>query len=189
MSTTTTTVVMGPPRLPPRHAVSANGRCVGSAFEDFRTERWLALCACGAAHAFLPERPLWKPDDPLRAALGVEAKSRESPPWLRLHRISSGPPWLCDWQHVGTPCDACGSVAVFGVWTFPRPGVRAFSSLCLSCGWVSVTHVRFDGVHETPVAGGEWSPPCVAVARLRRAVFALPGRFYPPTEDEHPWRR
>jgi hypothetical protein len=30
-------------------------------------------------------------------------------------------------------------------------------------------------IRETPVAGSEWSPACVAVARLRRAVFgALP---------------
>ena len=26
-------------------------------------------------------------------------------------------------------------------------------------------------LREAPVSGNEWSPPCVAVARLRRAVF------------------
>jgi hypothetical protein len=26
-------------------------------------------------------------------------------------------------------------------------------------------------LREAPVSGSEWSPPCVAVARLRRAVF------------------
>ncbi len=29
-------------------------------------------------------------------------------------------------------------------------------------------------MREAPVSGGEWSPPCVAVARLRRAVFSPP---------------
>jgi hypothetical protein len=137
-----------------------------------------------AAHAFVPERPAWKPNDPLRAAFGVEPKHRESPPWLRVHRISSRPPWSRDWQHFGIACERCDSVAVFGVCTFPRPGVRAFSQLCLGCGRATVAHDRFGGAQEIPVTGETWSPPCVAVARLRRAVFAIPGRFNPPTEDE-----
>ena len=29
-------------------------------------------------------------------------------------------------------------------------------------------------MREAPVSGGDWSPPCVAVARLRRAVFSAP---------------
>jgi hypothetical protein len=32
-------------------------------------------------------------------------------------------------------------------------------------------------MREAPVSGGEWSPPCVAVARLRRAVFSPPLSF------------
>ena len=45
------------------------------------------------------------------------------------------------------------------------------------------------GAGETPVTGGRWSPPCVAVARLRRAVFgALPlwqrGHFFANETDD-----
>jgi hypothetical protein len=29
-------------------------------------------------------------------------------------------------------------------------------------------------MREAPFSGGDWNPPCVAVARLRRAVFASP---------------
>jgi hypothetical protein len=27
-------------------------------------------------------------------------------------------------------------------------------------------------MREAAVSGGEWSPPCVAIARLRRAIFS-----------------
>lgn len=36
------------------------------------------------------------------------------------------------------------------------------------------------GKQETPVAGGDWSPPCVAVARLRRAIFDQQQIWIPP---------
>jgi hypothetical protein len=40
-----------------------------------------------------------------------------------------------------------------------------------------------EGLRRPPVTGETWTPPCVAVARLRPAVFALAGRFHPGSED------
>jgi hypothetical protein len=60
----------------------------------------------------------------------------------------------------------------FAVWTRPAPDRHAYSALCLACGQVASEYVRTDAeLREAPVYGNEWSPPCVAVARLRRAVF------------------
>ena len=60
----------------------------------------------------------------------------------------------------------------FAVWTSPAPGRRAYSELCLACGRATSEYLRAGaGLREAPVSGSEWSPPCVAVARLRRAVF------------------
>ena len=60
----------------------------------------------------------------------------------------------------------------FAVWTLPAPGRRAYSQLCLGCGRATSEHLRAGtDLREAPVSGTEWSPPCVAVARLRRAVF------------------
>jgi hypothetical protein len=50
--------------------------------------------------------------------------------------------------------------------------VVAHCLLCLACGRTTVEHIRPDtALHETPVVGEQWSPPDVAVARLREAVF------------------
>jgi hypothetical protein len=60
----------------------------------------------------------------------------------------------------------------FAAWTRPRFNIYSHNILCLACGYTQVGYVYTDGgKHETPVAGREWSPPCVAVARLRRAIF------------------
>jgi hypothetical protein len=60
----------------------------------------------------------------------------------------------------------------FAVWTRPDHGRRAYSVLCLGCGRATSEYVGVDTeLREAPVSGSEWSPPCVAVARLRRAVF------------------
>jgi hypothetical protein len=144
-------------------------------------ERWLAVCSCGMPWVFFPGRPGLRPRDPLRAALLSEAAPAESPPWIRLFQLSSRHPWWLPWRHVARAC-ACGQRVTFAVWTSPDPGRRAHSALCLACGRATSEYVRTDGEsREAPVSGGEWSPPCVAVARLRRAVFydsdrAEPGR-------------
>jgi hypothetical protein len=78
------------------------------------------------------------------------------------------------------PCDGCAQVTTFSVWSVPRPWLRAYSTVCLACGYTTVEHVHHDStLHETPVAGKEWTPPCVAVARLREALFSR-GPFVPP---------
>ena len=53
-------------------------------------------------------------------------------------------------------------------------GRSAYSALCLACGHATSEYLlpRDGRMLEPPVHGGEWSPPCVAVARLRRAVFS-----------------
>ena len=52
-------------------------------------------------------------------------------------------------------------------------GRTAYSALCLACGLATSEYLwPREGMREAPVHGGEWSPPCVAVARLRRAVFS-----------------
>jgi hypothetical protein len=54
-------------------------------------------------------------------------------------------------------------------------GRSAYSALCLACGRATSEYLwpRGGVMREAPVSGSE-SPPCVAVARLRRAVFSPP---------------
>lgn len=171
---------------------AACDKCGGSLrwerIEHGGNERWLGLCECGLATAFIPERPNWKPTDPLRAALVAESELPEpSPPWIRLYSITSGPPWLLPWAHSGRACDGCAGLAVFGVWTVPRSGIRADSELCLGCGRASVVYLRGGSDQEMVVTGDQWTPACVAVARLRKAVFVLPPfrqRPIPDVSDE-----
>jgi hypothetical protein len=159
--------------------------CGGRAFEVHPRERWVSLCRCGSFHAFFPDAPDWRPEDPLAAALAEPGLLDEpTPPWLRVFQLSSGFPWWLRWRHLPDECNACSQHVTFAVWTHVRPGVQAHSTLCLQCGFSTVEHVHYGrDAHETPVAGDQWSPPCVAVARLRRAVFgALPfwqrGHFF-----------
>jgi hypothetical protein len=45
----------------------------------------------------------------------------------------------------------------------------------LACGQATVEYIPYGcRVRETPVTGNEWVPACIAVARLRRAVFGAP---------------
>ena len=121
---------------------------------------------------FLPDRPDYQPRNPLRAALLTAAPAESTPPWIRLYQLSSGYPWWLPWRHVARACAGCAQRVTFAVWTSPAPNRRAYSALCLSCGQVMSESVRTDAeLREAPVYGNEWSPPCVAVARLRRAVF------------------
>jgi hypothetical protein len=127
--------------------------------------------------AFFPGRPDHAPDDPLAAALGVGRKSAGgSPPWIRLFQLSSGYPWWLPWRHVGRGCRGCRQRVTFAVWTRPRADRCAYSALCLACGRATSEYVSTadPGMSEASLSGSEWSPPCVAVARLRRAVFSPP---------------
>lgn len=141
--------------------------------EDRNSERWLAVCACGMPYAFFPGRPGYQPRDPLREALlPPAAPARTAPPWIRLFQLSSGHPWWLPWRYVPRPCAACAQRVTFAVWTRPRRDRSAYSTLCLACGRATSEHVRKDAeLREAPLSGCEWTPPCVAVARLRRAVF------------------
>ena len=141
-------------------------------------ERWLAICACGMPWVFFPGRPDYQPRNPLRAALlaaGVPTQS--SPPWIRLFQLTSGHPWWLPWRHVAGDCARCSQRVCFAIWTSLAPDRCAYSALCLACGQATSEYVRTEAeLRETPVSGSEWSPPCVAVARLRRAVFHDLGR-------------
>jgi hypothetical protein len=123
--------------------------------------------------AFVPSRPTQDLADPLGTALGAFELQKESPPWIRLFQYSSSHPWWLRWTHVAEVCSSCSQATQFGAWTAPRFDVRASSTLCLACGYVTVEHVRPDQtLRETAVEGKEWAPACVAVARLRRAIFS-----------------
>jgi hypothetical protein len=149
------------------------------------------VCRCGWFHTYFPDNPEWQPDDPLAAALAEPGRLKEpTPPWLRVFQLSSGFPWWLRWRHIPVECQSCAQCVTFAVWTHARPGVQALSTLCLQCGFSTVEHV-YPGrdAHETPVAGDQWSPPCVAVARLRTAVFGAPhfwqrGHFFPNAIEE-----
>ena len=146
---------------------------------DHPDERWLAICACGIPWAFFPGRPGHRPEDPLAAALGrAQGSSGTSPPWIRLFQLTSGYPWWLPWRHVESGCTRCGQDVTFAVWTGLSSDRRAYSALCLACGQATSEYLRTANGHmrEGPVTGNEWNPACVAVARLRRAVFsASPG--------------
>jgi hypothetical protein len=140
-------------------------------------ERWLAVCACGMPWAFFPGRSDYVPGDPLAEALGAGRMNRRaSPPWIRLFQLTSGYPWWLPWRHVARGCPGCRQRVIFAVWTRLASERHAYSALCLACGLATSEYVRTTSGHlsEAPVSGNEWSPACVAVARLRRAVFCPP---------------
>ena len=162
------------------------GRCGGvlewESIREWNQERWLGVCAdCGWLVAFLPDQPRVRPRDPLRVfVLGTGATTRpETPPWIRVFRVGSTMPWNVHWVHSPYPCARCGTHVTFSARTLPRPGVVAHCLLCLGCGRATVEHVRpGSSLRETPVCGDTWSPPDVAVARLREAVFRPSWRQY-----------
>jgi hypothetical protein len=135
---------------------------------------WFAVCSCGAPAAHLPLRPDDEPADPVAAAFGP-ARAPGRPPWIRVFQLTSGYPWWLPWRHVPLPCPGCRQRVTFAVWTRLAGGRSAHSQLCLACGHATSEYLwPRGGMREAPVSGAEWSPPCVAVARLRRAVFAPP---------------
>ncbi len=135
---------------------------------------WLASCSCGRPAARFPRRPEYEPDDPIGEALGPPCAPGR-PPWIRVFQLTSGYPWWLPWRHVPRACPACRQRVTFSVWT-TLPGRRtAYSELCLACGCATSEHLwPRGGMRQAPVTGSEWSPPCLAVARLRRAVFCPP---------------
>jgi hypothetical protein len=160
--------------VPPSHCGECELPLRWERIVDERGERWLALCACGMPWAFFPRRPDYRAEDPLREALGVARVTYgTSPPWIRLFQLTSGYPWWLPWRHVLRRCPSCDQCVTFGVWTRPRRDRCAYSSLCLACGRATSEYISATnrGMSEAPVAGNEWSPACIAVARLRRAVF------------------
>jgi hypothetical protein len=77
--------------------------------------------------------------------------------------------------HVPQGCPGCRQRVTFAVWTRLPRGRTAYSALCLACGRATSEYLwPTGGMREAPVTGRDWSPPCVAVARLRRAVFQPP---------------
>jgi hypothetical protein len=141
------------------------------------------VCRCGWFHTYFPDNPEWKPDDPLAAALAGPGRLKEpTPPWLRVFQLTSSFPWWLRWRHIPDTCQSCSQRVSFVVATHVRPGVQALSCLCLACGQATVEYLYYGReVRETPVSGSEWSPACVAVARLRRAVFGAPPFWNPGT--------
>jgi hypothetical protein len=123
---------------------------------------------------FFPDRPGYQPENPLAAALlGARTPAEASQPWIRVFQLTSGYPWWLPWRHVGSGCTRCAQHVTFAVWTSPAPDRWAHSAICLACGQATSEYVRTNvQLRETPVSGSEWSPACVAVARLRRAVFS-----------------
>jgi hypothetical protein len=115
-----------------------------------------------------------EPADPIGAAFGP-AYAPARPPWIRVFQMTSGYPWWLPWRHLPRGCPACRQRVTFAVWTRLSGGRSAYSELCLACGRAKSEYLwPGSGMREAPVSGGEWSLLCVAVARLRRAVFAPP---------------
>ncbi|MGZ4391278.1 MAG: hypothetical protein ACXVRK_03995, partial [Gaiellaceae bacterium] len=84
--------------------------------------------------------------------------------------------WWLPWRHLLRACPGCRQRVTFAVWTRLAGGRSAYSALCLACGHATSEYLGPSGgrMREAPVSGRDWSPPCVAVARLRRAVFSPP---------------
>ncbi|MGE5435116.1 MAG: hypothetical protein ACM3S3_10070 [Candidatus Doudnabacteria bacterium] len=139
------------------------------------TKRWFAICSCGMPSAYFPLRPEYEPEDPLSEALGPALPSSR-PPWIRVFQLTSGYPWWLPWRHVPGGCARCRQDVTFAVWTRVSRGRSTHSALCLACGHATSEYLwPLDGrMREAPGCGSDWSPPCVAVARLRRAVFSPP---------------
>jgi hypothetical protein len=145
------------------------------ALHEGQDERWFGLCEeCSWMTTFLPDMPDYIPSNPLAAFLLGPGKTPppQSPPWIRLFRMTGDVPWNVAWRYCPLACDGCGAEVMFQAHTYPRPQMIARCLLCLACGRASVEFLRpGTDLHETPVIGEVWSPPCPAVARLRHALF------------------
>jgi hypothetical protein len=159
----------------PVRECACGGTLRWESLRDGPAERWLGACdECGWMTTFLPDIPDCIPSNPLAAFLLGPGKAPrpQSPPWIRLFRIAGDAPWNVNWLYCPLACDGCGAQVTFQANTYPRPHVVARCLLCLACGRASVEYLRpGTPLHETPVVGEAWAPPCPAVARLREAVF------------------
>jgi hypothetical protein len=160
---------------PPRGCAECQGTLSWEALHDGPLERWLGVCGeCGWMVCFLPDRPGWTSEDPLRVfLLGPRRRLvKEAPAWVRLFRMTQSVPWNVEWRHAPIPCDGCELHACFHTRVFARPGVLAACLLCLACGRATVEQARVGiNLREAPVVGEAWSPPDVGVARLRAALL------------------
>jgi hypothetical protein len=157
---------------------------------DDGCERWLGICLdCGGMRAFLPDDPGRLVDDPLTAFLGHADPSPSRPPWVRAFRASAGWPWHARWSHRRQPCVRCSAPTVLTLEHPPADFTGVRGALCLACGEVRAAYLKGGFAAGGWLAGHEWAPPCPAVIRLRRALFApfpqpyIAGRLY-GEEDE-----
>ena len=103
--------------------------------------------------------------------IGDEELPAASPPWIRLHRLSSDSPWERDWRFVSSSCSTCNARTVCRLMDWHRGSVNEFT-LCLGCGLVVLTDKSRGGNPDRPpIEGINWNPPCLAVKKLRRAAF------------------
>jgi hypothetical protein len=117
------------------------------------------------------EQDTLEQDDPVTAFLGLQELKAVTPPWIRVFRLSQQAPWSVQWEHDPARCQACGAAVVFA--TSERlPSVTRLHDMCLNCGHVEVEYKRpLTGRILGCLSGSDWSPPCPAVQKLRRAIF------------------
>ena len=138
--------------------------------DDSGEERWLAVCRCGRMQTYLPDQPGLDPEDPLRAfLLGPDRPIfPASPPWVRVFLASVEGPNPVRWRFCHEACRTCGTSAAFGFQACPRAGVFAICTLCIACGNATACYSKPGrAVFEGPVVGRTWTPPGIAVQRLR----------------------
>jgi hypothetical protein len=111
-------------------------------------------------------------NDPLGTFLSPENELKaETPAWIRVFRLSQQNPWGVQWQHVSESCNACGAEVLFTA-ADRHLSVTCEYVLCLNCGDTSTTYKRpLTGRIVGCVSGNQWTPPCAAVKKLRRALF------------------
>jgi hypothetical protein len=154
----------------PAACESCGGHPAWESLVEDGEERRLGVCRCGRMRAYLPDRPGLDHDDPLRVFLLGPARPifPASPPWVRAFLASVERPNPVRWRFCHEPCRGCGASASLGFQACPRAGVFAVCTLCLACGYATAFYSRIGAAAvEAPVCGSTWSPPCVAVQRLR----------------------
>jgi hypothetical protein len=139
-------------------------------------ERWLGRCLrCDWMITYLPAHATYERDDPLGRFLTSEITAA-SPAWARAFAISQQFPWLIHWKHVTDSCCACRASVVFRTREH-FPNVSCHYWLCLNCGHTQVEYRIPRHEPETGdrvaarLSGEQWTPPCPAVKKLRRALF------------------
>jgi hypothetical protein len=163
-------VAVDAPVPEPLACASCGGELQWETLLDGSEERWLAVCRCGRMRAYLPGRPKFDPEDPLRVFLLGPGRPvfPASPPWVRVFLASVEGPDPVRWRFCHAPCRGCGASASFGFQACPRADVFAVCTFCLACGYATASYAQpARGLVEAPVGGRAWAPPCPAVQRLR----------------------